>query len=129
MLDLDGLPGADLVRRGIADLEHRRDTVEALLVAIGWPRLERAGLELPPRARELHDTEILLYTEIGRDRTCDAYARYGALLRELVSFERALERQVRSSEAHPHGAGGAASSARSSHTSLRRRNHGLKGGS
>jgi len=95
MTDLTGLPAADLVTRGLEDLEARRDTVEALLVAVAWPRLERAGLPVPARARELREAELLLYRELGKDPSCDAYARYGALLRELVSFERALEHRVR----------------------------------
>ena len=41
------LPGEDLIEAGIEDLRAGRETVEALLVAIGAPRLRRIGLELP----------------------------------------------------------------------------------
>jgi hypothetical protein len=43
------LPGADLVARGIADLNRNIESIEALLVAIGRPRLARLGLVLPKR--------------------------------------------------------------------------------
>ena len=44
---LSGLPGAELVEAGIADLERGVDSVEALLVSIGAPRLERLGFDVP----------------------------------------------------------------------------------
>jgi len=94
-MDLDGLPGAALVARGLADLERGEDTVEALLVAIGRARLQRAGLAIPARAAEIREGELRLYAEIGRTNPDDAYGRYNSLLRELVSFERALEHRVR----------------------------------
>ncbi len=37
--DLETLPGADLVRRGVEDLKADRESAEALLVSIGAPRL------------------------------------------------------------------------------------------
>ena len=39
------LPGADLVREGIADLERGVESIPALLVSIGAPRLARAGID------------------------------------------------------------------------------------
>jgi hypothetical protein len=81
------LPGADLIDAGIADLRAGRGTVAALLISIGAPRLERLGLDLPPSfARPEHRLYSLL-SETGVD---SAHARYNALLRRLVSFERAL---------------------------------------
>jgi hypothetical protein len=40
------LPGADLVDAGLADLERGVESVEALLVSIGAPRLRRLGFEI-----------------------------------------------------------------------------------
>jgi hypothetical protein len=40
------LPGADLVAQGSADLEAGCETQEALLVAIGEPKLRSLGLDL-----------------------------------------------------------------------------------
>jgi hypothetical protein len=41
------LPGGDLIASGLTDLEHGRETIPALLVSIGAPRLERLGLAVP----------------------------------------------------------------------------------
>jgi len=38
------LPGEELIEAGLRDLRERRETVEALLVAIGAPRLRRLGV-------------------------------------------------------------------------------------
>ena len=40
------LPGADLVARGLTDLEAQRETAEALLVSIGAARLRSLGFEV-----------------------------------------------------------------------------------
>jgi hypothetical protein len=41
------LPGEDLIDAGLKDLHAGRETIPALLVAIGSPRLRRLGLALP----------------------------------------------------------------------------------
>lgn len=82
------LPGADLVQRGIADLSAGRQTVEALLVSIGSTRLRSLGLELPaPIASPEHKLYLLLAQEKGNG----AHSAYNALIRRLVSFERAAQ--------------------------------------
>lgn len=88
-----GLPGEELVRQGLADVYAGRQTVEAYLVRIARPRLSRAGLltdileDLPAEA------ELCLY-RLLRTQGGDAYSRYNALIRELVSFENALDRRL-----------------------------------
>ncbi len=86
-MDLRGLPGADLVERGLQDLEAGRETPEALLVAIGAPRLNRLGF----RITSVPDPEHRLYALLAKEAPEDAHSRYNALLRRLVSFERAAE--------------------------------------
>ena len=83
------LPGADLVRKGIADLGAGPETHEALLVAIGEPRLRRLGLDLPPIA--IDQPEHRLYLLLAGEDPATAHSRYNALIRRLVSFERAAE--------------------------------------
>jgi hypothetical protein len=95
MLDLKDLPGADRVERGLSELEQGVESVDALLVAIAAPRLARAGLVVPARAREFPEAELRLYALLGKQGSRDPYSEYNALLRELVSFERALEHRVR----------------------------------
>ena len=87
MLIPSAVPGADLVNRGIADLEAGRHSVEALLVSIGAPRLRLCGIAVDnPIAAPEHELYRLL-SETGSD---SAHGRYNALIRRLVSFERAV---------------------------------------
>jgi hypothetical protein len=81
------LPGAELVSRGLSDLASGVDSVEALLVSIGRPRLELLGLRVD---RALADPERRLYERLAETEGDAAHGRYNALVRRLVSFERAL---------------------------------------
>lgn len=63
---LETLPGADLVQRGVEDLDAGRETAEALLVSIGAPRLRSVGIELStPIASPEHKLYLLLAHEQG----------------------------------------------------------------
>jgi len=81
------LPGADLVERGIADLSHERESIEALLVSIGAPRLAVAGIAVP---NPIPSPEHRLYARLAVEKANGAHSAYNALIRRLVSFERAL---------------------------------------
>ena len=81
------LPGEDLIQAGLADLERRRVTVASLLVSIGAPRLAALGVRLP---RPLEHPEHRLYSMLRDSDAAGAHGRYNALLRRLVSYERAL---------------------------------------
>jgi hypothetical protein len=83
----DALPGGDLVAEGVADLRAGRESVAALLVSIGAPRLRALGIDLP---RTLPEPEHRLYQQLGARDGDAAHSRYNALIRRLVSFERAL---------------------------------------
>jgi hypothetical protein len=80
------LPGADLVERGLHDLVSGVDSPEALLVSIGAPRLRRLGLQV---ARPIPMPEHRLYKLLSDRHGNAAHSRYNALVRRLVSFERA----------------------------------------
>ena len=80
------LPGADLVAQGIADLSRGAVTVEALLVSIGAPRFRALNWDLPVT---LPDAEARLYTLLYASDGDGAHGRYNALVRQLVSFQRA----------------------------------------
>lgn len=93
MSALDGsLPGAELVEEGVRDLARGAETVPALLVSIAAPRLIALGIEVPPGAAG-GSLELRLYELLRRESPRDAYTRYNALLRRLVSFERAAEQR------------------------------------
>ncbi|HMH44172.1 MAG TPA: hypothetical protein VK557_11860 [Pyrinomonadaceae bacterium] len=85
----DGLPGADLIESGLNDLRAGRETIAALLVAIGAPRLRTLGLEIPDNLPD--NPEHRLYDLLARDDSDSAHSRYNAYLRRLVSYERAAE--------------------------------------
>lgn len=84
---MSDLPGADLIEQGVADLEASRETDAALLVAIGAPRLRQLGLAIPPGPP---NPEHRLYLRLADTAGDAAHSRYNALVRRLVSFERAL---------------------------------------
>ncbi len=85
----DGLPGADLIESGLNDLRAGRETVAALLVAIGAPRLRTLGLEIPDNLPD--NPEHRLYNLLAKDDSDSAHSRYNAFVRRLVSYERAAE--------------------------------------
>ena len=82
-------PGSDLVRQGVEDLAQRRDSIPALLVLIGAPRLRALGLPVPDT--DIDAPEHRLYQKLWQEDPDSAHSRYNALVRRLVSFERAME--------------------------------------
>jgi len=87
--NLDALPGGDLVGAGIDDLARGVESIPALLVSIGADRLRHAGLQVPER--QIPSPERRLYERLASDGSDSAHSRYNALIRRLVSCERALE--------------------------------------
>jgi hypothetical protein len=81
------LPGADLVAAGLRDLERGEVSVPALVVLVGAPRLRRLGVPVPEAA--VTSPEHRLYSALAAEDSDAAHARYNALIRRLVSFERA----------------------------------------
>ena len=83
------LPGAELINKGIDDLKTRSETVESLLVSIGSQRLRNAGIQVP--LQTFSSPEHRLYELLRSEDPYTAHSRYNALIRRLVSFERAAE--------------------------------------
>ena len=88
-MDLTAFPGGDLVQEGLADLARGEETIPALLVSIGAPRLRRLGLPVPETA--VPSPEHRLYEKLAESDPDSAHSRYNALVRRLVSFENAAE--------------------------------------
>jgi hypothetical protein len=86
----DALPGSDLIRQGLRDLAAGTESIESLLVLIGAPRLRRLGFNVPDDDTP-HFPEDRLYAKLAEDDSDTAHSRYNALIRRLVSFERAAE--------------------------------------
>lgn len=87
------LPGAHLIGEGLADVQSGRETAAACLVQIGSPKLKRCGLPIDVPDEAALSADHRLYQLLGRTYGNEAHSRYNALLRELVSFERALEQR------------------------------------
>ncbi|HBH96218.1 MAG TPA: hypothetical protein DDX89_00285 [Candidatus Omnitrophica bacterium] len=82
----DEMPGGEWIAQGLQDLQRGRETIPALLVSIGAPRLERAGLVVP---HPIASPEQRLYELLSQHDAQAAHSRYNGLIRRLVSFERA----------------------------------------
>ena len=86
------LPGGELMLEGLRDWRAGRTTISSCIVLIAFGKFRAAGLvegESPIREAELVLYDLLL-KEGG-----NAYGRYNSLIRELVSFGRALARYQR----------------------------------
>lgn len=90
----DGLPGADLIVKGLGDLAARKESEASFLVRIASPKLRRCGVPVEVTSQEAFEADHALYFLLAEEHGNDAHGRYNALLRELVSFERALEQRV-----------------------------------
>lgn len=77
------------MQQGLEDLARGVESVPALLVAVGAPRLRSLGFEVPEGGPGL--PEHRLYFKLAESDEDSAHARYNALIRRLVSFERAAE--------------------------------------
>jgi hypothetical protein len=82
------LPGGDLIAAGLDDLRRGAETVPSLLVSVGAPRLRRLGHIVPA---VVPDPEHRLYALLALHDSDSAHSRYNALIRRLVSYERAAE--------------------------------------
>jgi len=91
-MNVNSLPGHELVLKGIDDLARGIESDVALLVSIGAPRLRQAGLEIPGAFAA---PEHRLYELLAAEDEDSAHARYNALVRRLVSFERAADALAR----------------------------------
>ena len=82
-------PGQELIDEGISDLLAGKETVSSLLVLIGAPRLRRLGVPVPRTS--ITSPEHRLYQKLRESNPDAAHSQYNALIRRLVSFERAAE--------------------------------------
>jgi hypothetical protein len=88
-----GLPAEALVREGLADLSAGQESVVSLLVQIGGPRLRDCGVPVP-LLPDAENSDRRLYARLAATHGLEAHSQFNSLVRQLVSFERALERRV-----------------------------------
>jgi hypothetical protein len=89
LMRFESLPGNEYLLEGIKDLDRGIESIPALLVSIGAPRLRHLGLPISDRV--ISSPENRLYERLQREDSDAAHSRYNALIRRLVSFERAAE--------------------------------------
>jgi hypothetical protein len=82
------LPGCDLIAAGLEDLSRGVPSIPALLISIGAPRPKRLAYQVP---HSIPDPKRRLYDILCQADPVAAHSRYNALVRRLVSFERAAE--------------------------------------
>ena len=88
-MEQEALPGEEWIREGIDDLSRGIESAASLLVSIGAPRLRKLGLPIPDNV--IPSPEHRLYQLLSQSNTDAAHSRYNALIRRLVSYERAKE--------------------------------------
>ena len=86
---LTDLPGGELLLEGMEDLRHGIDSIPALLVLIGAPRLRQLAFDLPRTDPGDPLPEHRLYERLAEEHGKGAHSQYNALLRTLTSFTRA----------------------------------------
>lgn len=77
--------------QGIQDWREGRTTINSCLVAIAFRKFRAAGLVSGDAP--FAEAELVLY-DLLRKEGHNAYGRYNSLIRELVSFGRALTRKT-----------------------------------
>jgi hypothetical protein len=82
------LPGAEIIESGLKDLAAGKESVHALVVSVGAHRLRSLGIDV---SRPIPQPELRLYSLLAKSYGDAAHSRYNALIRRLVSYERALE--------------------------------------
>jgi hypothetical protein len=89
-MELNELPGSELILPGLEDLYHgRNNTIGSLLISIASIHLTAAGLDIP-QVSLVSEPELALYNHLQIDRD-GAYSYYNALLNSFNSFCAALE--------------------------------------
>ena len=82
-------PGEELIQQGMQDLSQGHETIPALLVCIGAPRLHHLGFRIPDSI--FASPEHKLYEKLRVANPDGSHSQYNALIRLLVSFERSVK--------------------------------------
>lgn len=83
-----GLPGGEIVDRGLDALAGGRETLESLALSLAAPRLRREGV--PMSASTFADADLRLYRLLEKTEGDLAHERYLAYVRQISSFADAL---------------------------------------
>ncbi len=97
-IDFDVMPGGLLIKKGLKDIVEQQITIHSCLIVIAFTKFKNAGLIDADKKPPFLDGEITLYNLLGEEPG-DAFSKYNALLRQLVSFCHALN-QVKNNAPH-----------------------------
>ncbi len=89
---IKGLPGEEMILKGIADLAEGRHTTGTCLVGIAANRPSRAGIALPDGISP-ENAELDLHALVAPQGD-GAHSSYNSMNRQLISFEQALDHRV-----------------------------------
>jgi len=87
----DHLPGGEILREGLRDLQMGVRSVDALLVLVAAPRLTRCGVPIPSISSPPELPEHELFRLLSVEHGPEAYRYYRSMMRRLVSLEQAIE--------------------------------------
>lgn len=79
-----GLPGGEMIDKGLAALAGGQESVESLVVSLAATRLRREGVPFPKVV--FPDADVRLFRLLERQDDELAHARYLAYLRQAASF-------------------------------------------
>lgn len=82
--------GAEIVERGINDLERHEASSAAIALQVIAPRLRPMGYEEPTLSLE-ESPELALYRQLSNEHVLDPYSSYKAILRQIYSFTAAVQ--------------------------------------
>ena len=78
-------PGEEIIDQGLRDLSLKIETIPALLVSIGAPRLRRLGLQVPDSI--FSSPEHRLYEKLKISNPDASHSQYNAWIRRLSGRE------------------------------------------
>ncbi len=91
MNSFEGLPGAELVTKGLKDIEEGVVSEFSLLLQVAAPRLKGLGIEVQHLSSLSEEPfEHQLYDFVQNN---GGHSYYNSLIRRIVSFARCLERE------------------------------------
>jgi hypothetical protein len=90
---ISDLPGTALIQQVSQDYQANRHTMPSSLVRMARRRLVKAGLLDSAVPQHDINAELELYQLLSHEGN-QAHSRYNALIRELISFEHALDHRL-----------------------------------
>jgi hypothetical protein len=88
----ESFPGAEIITKGLSDLNSGTESEEWFLLQIGVHRLNNLGFSIPALNRNGQYPEDQLYNLLSCKHGNEAHSKYNSLIRRLISFERTAER-------------------------------------